>query len=61
MNKYVYEVVDAKGNVVVGGDILVARRQARAVKRSCIKDPIEGEQPPFKIVRYELTNPTVIR
>lgn len=58
MNKYMYQVVDS-GDFRAGG--FTNRADAREYKRACEKHPFGTEKPPFKIVRYELTNPTIIR
>ena len=61
--KYVYEVQDSNGKVAVPN--ISSREQARAAKQACYSTPnltkILGEVPPYKIVRFEKTNPTIIR
>lgn len=59
MKKYYYQVVDSRGKVVCGQ--IHNRKMAREVKKDCENYPLPGETIPYKILRYELTNPTVIR
>lgn len=61
--KYVYEVQDSSGKVPYKD--ITTRKQARECKMAC-KETYElvgkslGEVPPYKIVRFEKVNPTVV-
>ena len=62
--KYVYEIHDSNGKVAMHG--LDSREQARESKRACEACAEElaealGEVPPYKIVRFEKVNPTIIQ
>jgi hypothetical protein len=56
--KYLYYVVDSNGTSLAKYS---SRENARSFKRSAEKYPFGGEVPPYKIVRYQLVNPTHIR
>lgn len=57
--KYRYFVVDSNGIVLANYS---SRERARYFKRGMEKYPLGGEEaPPYKIVRYQLVNPTHIR
>ena len=56
--KYHYQVVDSVGKHLYWHD---SREGARYSKRMEEEMPCEGDVPPYKIVRYQLVNPTHIR
>ncbi len=63
MIKYVYQVIDSNNKVAY--DYLKTRKDARHAKRACeecvhLQEPL-GEVPPYKIIRYKLLNPEVVR
>lgn len=61
MQKYMYWVVDSV-NTWVG--TAFSRDEAREIKRFAGFDDHTmkfGDKPPYKIVRYELVNPKVVR
>ncbi len=64
MIKYVYQIVDNKGKTA-SSHLISSRAHAREVKRNCEHytqfQKLLGETPPYKIIRYELTKPKVVR
>lgn len=56
--KYRYDVVDFNGTIL---NVFSSRERARDFKRAVENYPLEGDAPPYKIVRYQLVNPTHIR
>ena len=58
MRKYIYYVVDQADAVIT---VSRTRDEARRDKRFFEDFPLSTDKPPFKIVRYELTNPKVVR
>ena len=57
--KYRYFVVGSNGIVLANYS---SRESARYFKRAMEKYPLGGEEaPPYKIIRYQLVNPTHIR
>jgi len=65
MNKYVYQIIDSKGKVAAGCDCLKTREGARYSKQQCEAykqyHELLNETPPYKIIRYKLLNPEVVR
>lgn len=62
MKKYLYYVVDSAGKHI--SSFNHTREEAREDKRLAEIDgyaELFGDKPPYKIVRYELANPKVVR
>lgn len=61
MKKYLYQLVDSENTLISRNFI---REEAREDKRRAEIDgyaELFGDKPPYKIVRYELVNPKVVR